>query len=410
MVTGYGLVTCIGLNAAETWTSLANGQSGVRRISIFGDLDYPIKVAGQVVGLDAESILGKLVAGKNARFANLGLVAGTEAVLHAGLRPRDPMLRDAAVSMANAHGDWCLTEWIFPVVWKDDPRAVNPQDTMERLRYDALSRVMGHYFGAHGPRSTISTACCSGTKAIERAFRWLARGHAQVAIAGGAEGIVDHYCIRFLHAMRALTTHHTDPHHASKPFDKNRSGFVIGEGAGVFVLETLEHALQRGAPIRAEVIGVGGSGNATSLYTPDPEGDGSAVAMQAAIRNAGIAPTEIDTIFAHATATDTGDPAEAIAIRAVFGEHAPKIAITAPKSMMGHPIGASGAIASVNSVQAIIHNTVPPVINLDDPDPCIEGLHVVRGRAESRPVNCVLSNAFGFGGVNGCNIFRRFMP
>lgn len=408
VVTGTGAITCIGNDADSTWNSLVAGRSGVRRINVFGEMDYPIKVAGQITGFDAETLLGKLVAGRNARFVNLGLAAALQALADAGFRRHDSTLRPAAVSMGNGHGDWCLAEWVFPVVWRNDGTLMHPPDTMDKARYDAISSTIGAHIGAAGPRATISTACASGGKAIEQAFRWLSRGVVPVAVAGGAEAIVDHYCIRFLHAMRALSTHNADPHNASRPFDRDRTGFVIGEGAGMLVLETLEHALARKAPIHAELIGVGGSSNATSLYTPDPEGDGSAVAMNAAIRSAGINPSQVDTIFAHATATDTGDPAEANSIRSVFGPHAPEIAITAPKSMMGHPIGASAAIAAVMSVHAIIHNTIPPVLNLENPDPCIDGLHVVRGRAEPRRVDCVLSNAFGFGGVNASTIFRRF--
>lgn len=409
VVTGFGLVTCVGLDAPETWTNLTNGRSGIRRISIFDDEgEFPIKVAAQIPNFDAQSIIGKLVAADLPRFVTLGIAATMEALRHANLNWRTGDVTDAAVIMGNGHCDLAYTDLTLKVNWRMDPSFMVPQNNMERLRYDSLSGGIGRHFHAYGPRQTISTACCSGAKSIERASRFLSRGQCQIAIAGGSEAVVDPYGIRFLHAMRALTTHNTDPHHASKPFDRTRSGFVIGEGSGVLVLETLDHAIKRNAPIHAEVVGVGGSANGTSLYTPDPEGEGSAQAMRAAIRYAGISPREIDTIFAHATATDTGDPAEALAIRSVFGDHAPKLAITAPKSMLGHAIGASGAIAGVNSVQAIMHSLVPPVTNLNDPDPCIDGLNVVRGQSQSRPVRCVLSNAFGFGGVNGCTIFRRF--
>ncbi len=276
------------------------------------------------------------------------------------------------------------------------------------MTYDAPAAMIASRLQATGPNFAIASACVSGAKAVERATRWLRRGHAEIIIAGGSESVIDQHGVRVLHAMHALTAHSHIPEHASRPFDKNRAGFVLAEGAGMLVLETLDHARQRDAPILAEVVGVGGSANAFSLYAPEPVGEGPAAAMDAALNDARMDYHDVDLIVAHATSTGIGDPAEAEGFRMTFKEAVGAIAITAPKSMMGHAIGAAGALGAVHCVQAIQHGVIPPTMNLDDPEEFIAGLDVIRDEAREQPVRIALNNAFGFGGANGSNIFVRF--
>ena len=431
VVTGFGAVTCLGLTAEETWSNLVAGRCGIRKISRFDATGFEVSVAGEISGFNSVEQLGPDWAYLGDRFSQIGLAAALQAARHAGLDPDAGAMRQAAVITANAHSDMShygaqgwefarnggvdiyrdgvrLTEGVIDhISRRAAPYRIDP-DLLYRQNYDYTTHLVAKRFNTRGPLFTVSSACVSGAKAVERGVRWLQRGHCHVALCGGSEAVVDQFGIWLLHAMRALTTYAADPHHASRPFDRDRSGFVLAEGAGFLILETLEHALRRDARIYAEVVGVGGSANANSLFAPEPVGDGVAGAMLAAMRHGGVAPKEIDMVAAHATATGIGDPAEADGIRIALQDHAPNVAITASKSMMGHAIAASGALGAIQCVQAIRDNVVPPIINLDNPDSCCEGLHMVANVAEPRPVNCAINNAFGFGGSNGSNIFRRF--
>lgn len=433
VVTGYGAITCLGLDADTTWNNLVAGNSGIRRIQSFDVSDMPITIAGEIQGFDPEKELPADWVWMGDRFTQIGMAATQDALRHAGLDPdNETEMQDVAVLCANAHGH--LAPWgtsAFRIIqrvgsydamdqfelYENMFKYVEETQTGGRHQYDRdLARVFYNHpthmisarLRSYGPAYTTSSACMSGAKSIDRAARLLRHGHAQVALAGGSEACVARYAVFSLHAMKALTTDDAVPDKASRPFDKNRSGFVLAEGAGIVTLETLEHAMKRGAEIHAELVGIGSSANAFSMYAPEPVGEGPAGSMKASLRDANIAPEDVDCIFAHATATGIGDPGEADGLRMTFGEEA-KIPITAPKSMMGHAIAASGAIAAINSIQAIKAGAVPPVLNLTDPDEeCVRGLHIVTGEAESRDIKIAVSNAFGFGGTNCTNVFRRF--
>lgn len=432
VVTGVGAVSCMGNTAVETWENMQAGHSGIRSISYFDPGDCPIKVAGEVRGFDAVARLGEEWAGRGFQYVQYGLAAALEALEQAGLDPDEDDLTDAGVVIANAHG----VGWMLQQVGQDARNKYGFEDDYESLRHgwemiatwrkppfeesafgprmlllmsnEAATDIVGERIGSLGPRFSISTACVSGARAVDRAFRWLKRGQCDVVLAGGAECVIEPNGIWALNAMKALSAHAANPEHASRPFDKNRSGFVLADGAGVLVCETLEHAQKRGATILAELVGSGGSANAHSLFAPESAGAGPNGAMEGALRSAGLDYHEIDVVYAHATATGVGDPAEAEGIKMTFKEHTPNVSITAPKSMIGHAIGAAGALGAVACVQSIVDQIVPPTINLTEPDECAEGLHIVTGEAEKREINFVLNNAFGFGGANGSNIFRRF--
>lgn len=411
VVTGLGALTCLGRGAQTMWSRLVAGHNGIRRIQNFDSTDMPIQIAGEVDRWDPVVSIGAEWAASGERMSQFAVAAAVEAVENAGLDIDGGDLEEAAVIISNAHGDWGIgVPGIVRVsVMDGGPAAYYPEDFWQRIFYHAPAYVVARRLQAFGPHFAISTACASGAKSVERAVRWIRRGQAPLAVAGGSETVVDQYGVQFLHTMKALAYRSNDtPETASRPFDLDRSGFVVAEGAGVLVLESLEHARDRGAEIIAEVVGVGGSANANSLFAPEDTGEGPCGSIRAAMRDGEIDPSEIDCIFAHATATGVGDPAEAEAFRMVFGQDVGRISITATKSMMGHAIGASGALATINAVQSIRDGVIPPIINLDRPDPCTAGLRLVRGGAESRSVRGVVMNAFGFGGINASVIVRRF--
>lgn len=432
VVTGVGAISCLGLTAERTWCRLLEGESGIRKISHADCQGFEISVAGEVEDFDPIETLGPQWAFVGDRFSQLGLGAALQAVENAGLRAERGELAEAGVVLANAHYNCGRYSWghyglhgfpgrglgsdgfydLYMMVHdgfaeRHKGYPVEPH-TFYRQNPDYPTHLVARYLNTAGPLFTVSSACVSGAKTVERGVRWLRRGQCQVALCGGAESVVDPWGIWFLNAMRALTTFSADPHHASRPFDRDRSGFVLAEGAGVLVLETLDHALRRGAPILAEVVGVGGSANANSLYAPEPVGDGVAGAMKAALHDARLEPEAIDAVFAHATATGIGDPAEVDGIRMTLGDHTPSVAVTATKSMMGHAIAAAGALGAIQCVQAIRDNVIPPITNLENIDDACAGLHFVRGQAEERTIDYALNNAFGFGGANASNIFKRF--
>lgn len=432
VVTGVGAITCLGLSAEQTWCGLLEGKSGIRKMSQPDCQGFDISVAGEILGFDPLEVLGHEWAYLGDRFTQIALAASLQAIQAAGLDLSRGQASQAGVVLANAHYNCGRDSWggralqHFPTGGVDADRFCElvgivregfnerhkgypvEQNIVYRQNPDYPTHLVARYLKTSGPLFTVSSACVSGAKTIERGVRWLRRGQCEVAVCGGSESVVDPWGIWFLNAMRALTSFSADPQHASKPFDRDRSGFVLAEGAGVLILETLDHAMRRDAPILAEVIGVGGSANANSLYAPEPVGDGVAGAMRAALSDAQIEPDLIDVVFAHATSTGIGDPAEADGIRLTFGEHASKVAVTATKSMMGHAIAAAGALGAIQCVQSIRDNVIPPIINLENVDEACQGLNYIRGEAAECRTDYALNNAFGFGGANASNIFKRF--
>ncbi len=431
VVTGYGAVTCLGNTASEMWTNLLQGCVGISRETSFDTTGLNVSISAEVHGFDSILALGPHWAWQGGRFCQLAMAAALEALGHAGIDYDRGEASEAGVVISNAHGN---LEPLTPLSYRrmqvdggyekmDYIQMVH--DTLEYLQTragccpvdrdpilrgysDFPATILGRRLRTTGPQFTVCSACVGGAKAVERAVRYIRHGQCEMAIAGGTESLMERSGIVFLDAMRALTTGADDPETASRPFDKGRSGFVLGEGAGILILESLQHAKRRGANILAEVAGVGGSANAFSLFAPEPVGAGPNGSMRAALRNAGLEPEVIDCIFAHATATADGDAAEAEGIRMCFGDHAQEIAVSAPKSMMGHAIGASGALNAINCVQAIESGLVPPIANLTDPEEFVKDIGVVRDRPCEKPIRFALNNAFGFGGSNGTNIFARF--
>lgn len=432
VVTGMGALTCLGRTPDQTWEQLLAGRSGIRRIVHPDSQDVNVFVCGEILGFDPVADLGGDWAYLGDRYSQIGLAAALQAVAHAGLDPDSGDLREAAIIIANAHNNCGRDSWghygyhggiderfttdgfidLLLMVRNGFTSKYAPypvdQDVAYRQNFDYPTHLLARRFESTGPMFTPSCACASGVKSIERGLRFLRRGTCEIAVCGGTESVIDPWGFWFLGAMRALTTYNNDPEHASRPFDTDRTGFVLSEGAGVLILETLDHARRRDAPILAEVAGIGASANSNSLYAPESVGDSVAACMSAALRDARVEPDAIDVIFAHATATGIGDPAEADGIHMALGAHAPEVALTAPKSMIGHAIAAAGALGAIQCIQSIRDQRVPPTINLDHPDPCVERLHVVTGGAEDRPIQWALGNAFGFGGSNGTMVFRRF--
>ncbi len=405
VVTGLGALTCVGNSAASMWNSLINARSGIRTIETFDTRGLALDIGGEVRGFDPAQTLQREWSDRLERFSQFSLAVGLEALHHAGYDPDAQPLPDAAVFVGNGHGT--------NLPYKDevvgsacgDPHWATPA-LLPRILYYNASATLARRIGAAGPRCVICSACASGSLAIERAWRCIRRGAAPMALAVGTEANLDPFGIRFLGGMRALASLCPDPAQASRPFDRARSGFVLAEGAAALVLESLDHARQRGAEILAELRGCGGAANAESLY--DPQSAGPAGAMRLALRNAQVAPDAVDAVFAHATATPLGDPAEIEAIRLALGPAAARTFITAPKSLLGHAIAASGSLGAVQCVMAIRTGVIPPTINCDDPDDFVAGLNIVRNVAAQCNVRTALCNAFGFGGANAAAVFARF--
>ncbi len=430
VVTGLGTISCLGNSVDELWDGLLAGRSGIRRFTTFNADDAPIKIGGEILNFDRIERLGEKWARRAFHYSAYGLAASLEAIENAGLDIDAGDLDTAGVVIANAHGChgsfWMYTdhelqklkdtdkqhfrhfwEWVEEARPEEfDPEVFGPPFML--LGHELATTLVAERIGSIGPRCSISTACTSGARAIDRAWRMLRRNQCNIVLVGGAEFIMDPPSIGVLHGMRALTAHDADPIHASKPFDRNRSGFVAASGSAILCMETLEHAKKRGANILAEMVGSGGSGNAYSLFAPETEGVGPSSAMHKAINDAGITPEDIDCVYAHATATGVGDPAESLGIKMTFGDHCPNVPITATKSMIGHSIAAAGAFGAMTCVLSLHNGVIPPTINLEDPDDFTEGLNIVTGEPRECDVNYAMCNAFGFGGANASNLFKKY--
>ena len=406
VITGLGAVTPLGLSVAETWEGLLAGRSGVATITQFDASTYPIRIAGEVKGFDPTRYINFKEARRMARCSQFAVAAGLEAMADAGLGERVPDPERAGVVIGVGVGGL--------------DQAITGMDT---LRSKGFSRVspftlpatvpnmpayhLSVLFQCQGHSCTIATACASGTQALGEAMVAIQRGAADLILSGGAEGMLNEMSFAGFIAMRALADNNEEPEKASKPFDARRDGFVMSEGCAVFVLESLEHALARGAHIYAEVLGYAASADAFHIAQPDPEGLGAARTMRWALQNAGIEPAEIDVINSHGPGTPLGDSSETRAIKTVFGEHAYRLAVHSTKSMIGHAFGAAGAIEALASVQTICAGVIHPTINLEVPDPELD-LDYVPNQARAASVRTVLSNSFGLGGQNACLVLRRY--
>ena len=410
VVTGTGMLTALGNDVATTWDGLVAGRSGIATITAFDPSRLAARIAGEVKDLDASHILDRKEVRRTDRYIQFGLVASRQAMDQAGLPARlegDEAQRTGVILGTGLGGVGTLVEGISINALRG-PDRISPFLIPMGIPNVGAGQV-AISFGMTGPNFTTVSACATGGHAIGEAYETIRRGDADTMIAGGSEAGVYEPLIGGFDSMRALSRRNDDPEAASRPFDKGRDGFVCGEGAGVLVLEELDHAKARGAAILAELIGYGATADASHITLPAPGGIGAVRAAQRALDKAGIGPDDVDHVNAHATSTPEGDKAELQAIRTIFGDRAGEIPVTANKSMIGHTLGAAGAIEAIVSILSIRESCVPPTINLDDPDDTAEGLDLTPNRARSHDIRTVLSNSFGFGGQNTALIFRRWI-
>ncbi len=406
VVTGLGLVTPLGIGVEETWKALIEGRSGVGKITHFDASNYPVQIAAEVKGFDPSQYIEQKEIKKMDRFIHFAIAATEMAIKDSGLRITPENAERVGVIIGSGMGGLPMIEHYHKTLLEKGYRRISPFFIPMIIINLAAGQVSIRY-GAKGPNSSPCTACATGSHSIGDAFRIIQRGEADAMIAGGTEAVITPMGIAGFTAMKALSTRNDEPERASRPFDIDRDGFVMGEGAGIVILEEMEHALKRGARIYAELIGYGMSGDAYHITSPAPEGEGAARCMEAAIRDAGIRPEDIQYINAHGTSTKYGDELETMAIKKVFKEHAYRLAVSSTKSMTGHLLGAAGGVEAVITVLSIYNNIVPPTINLEKPDPACD-LDYVPNKARKMEVNCAISNSFGFGGTNACLIFKRF--
>ncbi|MFY4774335.1 beta-ketoacyl-ACP synthase II [Metabacillus sp. RGM 3146] len=405
VVTGIGAVTPIGLDAKSSWESALNGVSGVRPVTRVNADDYSAKVAAEVQDFDVEKYIDKKEARKMDRFTHFAVAASLMAVEDAKLEITEENAARVGVWIGSGIGGMETFENQFQTLLEKGPRRVSPF-FVPMMIPDMAAGQVSIALGAKGFNSCTVTACATGTNSIGDAFRVIERGDADVMVSGGAEAPITRMSFAGFCANKALSTN-PDPDSASRPFDKDRDGFVIGEGAGIIVLEDLEHALARGAEIYAEIVGYGATGDAYHITAPAPEGEGGVRAMRQALETAGLKPEDIDYINAHGTSTPYNDKFETIAIKTVFGDHASKLAISSTKSMTGHLLGAAGGVEAIFSVMAIKDSVVPPTINLQNQDPECD-LDYVPNESRKLDVKAALSNSLGFGGHNATIIFKKY--
>lgn len=400
VVTGLGAVTDIGVDVPSTWQSMMEGRSGIRAITAFQQDDaWTVKIAGQVPDhWDPSPVVDAREARRIDRFCLLGMYAADEAARSSGIdfNQGDPYRR--GVVIGSGIGGIITIEEGHTKLLASGPRKISPF-TVPKLMVNACAGNVSIRHNLRGANSAPATACATGAHAIGSAFHMIQRGDADVMFAGGAEAAISPLCIGSFAAMKALSSRNDDPERASRPFDRDRDGFVLAEGAAVMILEELQHAKARGAEIYAEVFGFGTSGDATHIAAPDPDGAGAQRAMEAAIKDAGLNIDQIDYINAHGTSTPLGDAAEVAAVMSLFGEHASKLAMSSTKSMTGHMLGAAGGLESVVVALALKHQVLPPTINLENPDDGFT-LDFVPNTPQQRRVRYALNNSFGFGGHN----------
>ena len=406
VVTGVGLLTPLGIGTEPSWEAIRAGRSGIARITQFDPADFSCQIAGEVKGFDPTQYIEKKEIKKMGRFIQFAIAAADFALKDSGLKVTPENEERVGVYIGSGIGGFEVIEREHKTLLEHGPRRISPFFIPATI----INLASGHISirtGAKGPNSATATACTTSAHSIGDSYRMIERGDADAMICGGAEAPVTPMGIGGFAAMRALSTRNDEPERASRPWDKNRDGFVVGEGAGVLVIEELESARARGANVLAEVVGYGMSADAFHLTAPPADGDGAFRVMRNAMKNAGIEPSRVDYINAHGTSTEVGDRVETVAIKRAFGEHAYKVAVSSTKSMMGHPLGGAGGIEAGIVVLAIRDQIAPPTINYETPDPDCD-LDYVPNQARPMKIDYALSNSFGFGGTNGCLIFKRY--
>jgi 3-oxoacyl-[acyl-carrier-protein] synthase II len=405
VITGLGALTPVGNTADELWSSLIQGRSGIGPITRFDATDFPTRIAGEVRNFDPLNFVDKKEARRLDPYLQFAIAAAVLAVRDAGLDTGKVDATRFGVLIGSGIGGITTLLENHKTLLDRGPDRVSPF-FIPMLIINMASGLVSMRFGAKGPNSSVVTACATGNHAIGDAFKIIQRGDADVMIAGGAEAIILPLTIAGFCAVKAMTTRNDEPERASRPFDAERDGFVCSEGAGIVVLESREHALNRDARVYAEVRGYGMSGDAHHMTAPDPDGDGAARSMAAALRDAAVSPGDVGYINAHGTSTPYNDKFETMAIKRVFGDHARRLAVSSTKSMTGHLLGAAGGIEAIATVLALHHGILPPTINYEHPDPECD-LDYVPNQARKQDVEVAASNAFGFGGTNATLIFGK---
>jgi 3-oxoacyl-[acyl-carrier-protein] synthase II len=412
VVTGLGLITPVGNSVEATWSALMSGQNGVDFIKKFDTEKFSVKFAAEVKDFDPLKYIAKKEARKMGAFIHYAIAAATEAMADSGFELNeqgkfpDEVAESAGTYISSGIGDFWAIEREHSKLLEDGPDRVSPFFIVSAIVNLAAGQVSIRY-GAKGPNSATATACSAGAHAIGDSFRIIQRGDADVMICGGAESAITPMSVAGFASMRALSTRNDDPQHASRPFERDRDGFVIGEGAGIMILEELEFAKRRGARIYAELVGYGMTADAFHLTMPDETGSGARRVMQKTLQDAGIAPERVGYINAHGTSTPYNDKFETLAIKKTFGDHAYNLAVSSTKSMTGHLLGAAGGIEGVFSVLSIHRNMLPPTINYVNPDPECD-LDYVPNEPRAAEIEYALSNSFGFGGTNAALLFKRY--
>ena len=404
VITGLGAVTPLGIGIDTVWDKLCHGVSGIRKISRFDPTDYPAQIAGEVRDFTPELYLDKRDLRRTDRFVHFALAASQEAIQDAGLTITESTADRVGVYIGTAFGGLESLEAVHTTLLEKCPNRVSPLFPAMVLGNLAAGHVSIR-FGATGPNNSSVTACAAGAHSIGEALHTICRGAADVMIAGGTEAVITPLAVSTFGNMRALSPNTTVPEEASRPFDRERNGFVMAEGAGIVILEELQHARRRGARIYAEIIGYGSAGDAYHLTAPCPDGAGAARCMANGLRDAGASADAVDYINAHATSTPAGDAAETMAIKSVFKAHAATIPISATKSMTGHMLGAAGAVEAIFTILALYHGVLPPTINYQYPDPGCD-LDYVPNQARQAKIRTAMCNSFGFGGTNAALLFR----
>jgi 3-oxoacyl-[acyl-carrier-protein] synthase II len=407
VVTGMGAITPLGLSVEETWQGLVEGRSGISRITQFDPSPYPVQIMGEVKGFDPGQWMDPKEAKRMSRFSQLAVASAKMAVDDAELVVDESNAEKVGVVLGTGIGGGLVeAEKAHLILLNKGVRRVPPL-FIPNMMPNAAAHHVGCAFGIKGYTSTVIAACASGTQGIGEGVRAIRDGSAKIVIAGGTESTVCELALAGICAMRAVSTRNDEPEKASRPFDAERDGFVSSEGCGILVLEELHHALARGAKIHAEVLGYAVTSDAYHVSAPDPEGKGSALAMRNAIADAGLEPEDIQYINAHATATLIGDPAEVVAIKSVMGSRAYEIPVNATKSMIGHLMGAAGAVEAIATIKTIQTGVLHPTINQETPDPECD-LDSVPNVAREARIDVALSNSFGFGGQNACLVLGRY--
>ncbi len=406
VVTGMGLLCPTGIGVEASWENIISGKSGIGPVTRFDVSGYPSRIAGEVKDFHPEEFMPQKLVKRLDPFVRLAIAAARMALEDSGLKINEKNADRVGVITGCGLGGLGSIEHYRDVLVNRGPRRVSPFFIPMAIPNMASGQI-SIMFGAKGPNTVVCTACAAGTHGIGDAFKAIQRGDADVMITGGTESVITPLALAGFSALKALSTRNDEPEKASRPFDKARDGFVIGEGSGMLIIEELNHALDRGANILAEIIGYGLTGDAYHMTAPPEDGEGAARCMQMALDDAGISPADVDYINAHGTSTPLNDLCETRAIKSVFKEHAKNIAISSTKSMTGHMLGGAGGVEAVFCIKSIQDGIIPPTVNLDEPDPDCD-LDYVPNKARKKDINVVMSNSFGFGGTNAVLIFQKY--